>query len=158
MTANCRCSRYLLMAAPVALICALSGCGSAIPFPALHGRTKHAVVRSFTSWDQCLRQHGVKVPVGFDLYSNPGPKLNISNTAGAACQQYLPPAPPPSQAARQKLTNESSCMRAHGFSNNVTYAGGSAGIVFAAGINPATPGFTAAMKACGMPAYSPPGS
>lgn|GEM_PF-7009175 len=150
--------QYIVVPALALLVFGLVGCGAKAQFPTLPGNSSHAAVRSFINWDQCLRQHDVKVPTGFDLYTNTGPKLNIPNAAGSACQRYLPPAPPPSQAARQKLITESNCMRARGFANTVTYSGGGVGIVFGAGLNPGTPGFTAAMKACGLPAYNPPGS
>ena len=135
--------------------CVLAGCGAGPTFPTVHSSSggSHPVA-SWLHWDQCLRNHGVRVPAGYDPYNPKGiPKPDASVVVINACQRYAPPAPPLSAAARQKAVQTSNCMRAHGFANRLTFTSQGSGMTFARGLSPTTPGFDAALIACGLPAY-----
>lgn len=109
---------------------------------------------TWLNWDQCLRNHGVSVPTGYEPYNPKGiPKRAARVVVIIACQRYAPPAPPLSAAARQKAVQTSNCMRAHGFANRLTITGQGLGMTFARGLSPTTPGFDAALIACVLLAY-----
>jgi hypothetical protein len=85
-------------------------------------------------------------------------------TAQKACRKYLPgagaPLPRPSAQQKQAALRFSECMRTHGVPNfpDPTFSGGSVGIVLPAtkgsrptGLNPQSPAFQHAQKACGGP-------
>lgn len=138
-----------------ALACGLAGCGASTSFPTLHsGSEGSRPVATWLNWAQCLRNHGVSVPTGYDPYNPKGvPKPDAIVVVINACQRYAPPAPSLSAAARQEAVQTSNCMRAHGFANRLTNTGQGSGMTFASGLSPKTPGFDAALTACGLPAY-----
>jgi hypothetical protein len=84
-------------------------------------------------------------------YSGPAAKR-----AEKACKAYLPgggPPPPPLSASRRKaMLANAECMRTHGVPNfpDPTFpSGGGARIQFPAQLNPQSPAFQRAAKACG---------
>src|SRR5487761_1307228 len=147
-------ARAIIYAVLLGSLCALAvtGCASSPQFPSVkQSGAPKAVTASWSNWDECLRQHGVSVPAGYDPYD---PHGVTKPRAGAAviheCQRYEPPAPPPTTAFGQRLAATSKCMTAHGFPN--TYAllpDDGYEINYGPGVNPPAPGFTAAHKQCG---------
>lgn len=81
-----------------------------------------------------------------------GPALQ---RAQKACKAYLPPGgPPPALPASEKaaaLAN-ARCMREHGITNfpDPNFSAGAPGIHLGAGLNPQSPAFEQAAKACGL--------
>jgi hypothetical protein len=124
---------------------------------------------------QCMRAHGV--PNFPDPRTNGGGGLLIQQKAGSgasltvngvsvsspafqsamrSCRSYLPNGghPPPLSASRRAaLLAFSRCMRAHGITNfpDPTFQNGGVGLRFgsSSGIDPSSPAFQAAQKACG---------
>lgn len=141
--------RWATSALLAAVMC---GCGaSQQTFPSLtKGASGNTV--SVSAWDQCLRDHGVSVPVGYDPYHRlaGSRKLDMSPTIQAACAAHLPPAPPLPAAVRERLLSYTKCLRAHGIPTpDPTFLpDGNFTIAWPAGVGPALPGFTAADDAC----------
>lgn len=154
--------RWATGALLAALMC---GCGaSQQAFPSLSKGASGSTV-SFAAWDQCLREHGVSVPAGYDPYHRAAgsPKLRVSVSAIAACAVHEPPAPPLPAAVREQLLAYTKCMRAHGIEtpDPTFFPDGNFLITWPAGVGPKLPGFTATDEAChiqvglGAPAASP---
>jgi hypothetical protein len=71
------------------------------------------------------------------------------------CKEYLPPrGPGPALTPAQKAAAlaGAACMRRHGLSNfpDPTFNGGQQSLSFGAGLDPSSPGFRRAAKACGL--------
>ena len=145
-------SLVIAVAAAAALAGIQCGCGSSSPqFPSLGTGSASATV-SVDSWDQCLRNHGVSVPAGYDPYNVPAgsKKLNASDSVVNAFAVHLPPAPPLTNSERQQWLAFVACMRAHGFDapDPSFLPDGNVEITFPVGVGPNLPGFTAAQNAC----------
>lgn len=133
-----------------------AGCASQPNFPNTGSHHHGAVVKSWVSWDSCLRGHGVKVPAGYDPYSASGgassaPRLPISLAQEEACQRYMPSAPLLPVKVRRQFAAQAECMTRHGFPNHVHFGPGSMSITYDGHESSATPGFVAAQRACGIP-------
>jgi hypothetical protein len=81
----------------------------------------------------------------------------VAKAAMVACKRFLPggggPPPQLSAAQKKKILAQAECMRTHGVPNfpDPNFSGGGVGIKIANGsaINPQSPAFQAAAKACG---------
>jgi hypothetical protein len=142
----------------------LAGCGSSS-----NSSTITAASSKYTqalAFSQCMRAHGVsKFPDpsqngGLLIQGGPGQGLDPGSpafkAAQEACKSKLPNGGNPqavSAAQRQKALQFSQCMRAHGISNfpDPTFSGPRVQLKISAetGINPSSPAFEAAQKACG---------
>ncbi len=132
---------------------ALSGCSSTAPvFPSL-GTQAATHGASVGAWAQCLRDHGVAVPAGYDPYlpAAGSSKPNASGPVEAACAPLLPPAPAAPAAVRQEFVAWARCMRAHNIpAPDPTFLpNGDVVETMPLGVGPAMPGYTAAAKTCG---------
>jgi hypothetical protein len=139
-----------------ALVCA---CGAVAPaFPSLRPQTGASGV-SIAGWAQCLRNHGVTVPAGYDPYSPPpgSAKLDVTDTAEAACASLLPPNPQQPSASGDKFLAWARCMRSRGIPapDPTVLADGNVVETLPDGVGPAMPGFNAAAAACGTEAGLP---
>jgi hypothetical protein len=81
-----------------------------------------------------------------------GPALQ---RAEKACKAYLPPSgppPPPSASQKAAALAQARCMRAHGITDfpDPNFSGGGVQVTLGAGLNPASPAFVQAAKACGL--------
>jgi len=144
----------------------LTGCGggSTASFPSLTDAGRGAGV-SLAAWDQCLRDHGVSVPAGYDPYNPPKgtAKLDAGSAATSACAVHLPPAPPAPDTVRKMYLVFTQCMREHGIPapDPSLTPDGNVVVEYPPGVNPRMPGFTAAAATChakaglGSPAASP---
>jgi hypothetical protein len=141
----------------------MSGCNSATPdFPSL-GSPAATHTASIGAWDQCLRDHRVAVPAGYDPYSPAAgsTKPDASGSVEAACAPLLPPAPAAPAAVRQEFVAWARCMRTHDIpAPDPTFLpNGDVVETMPLGVGPAMPGYTAAAKACGaetgLPALVP---
>lgn len=133
-----------------------TGCSSQPDFPSTGSHHRGAVVKSWASWDSCLRGRGVRVPVGYEPYSASGgpssaPKLRMTSAQEQACQQYMPAAPLLPAKVRREFAAQAQCMTRHGFPNHVAFGPGSMNITYDGHEGPVTPGFVAAERACGIP-------
>jgi hypothetical protein len=161
--------------AAVGCAVAIAACGSASPQAAAGGATTATGNASPIALSRCMRTHGVPNfpdPVmgsggeGFPngLIRSPDGSLTVDNipfsgpalqTAERACKQYLVPSgPPPKASASQKqaAVANAQCMRKHGVPNfpDPTFpAGGQIAINIGPGVNPQSPAFQNAAKACG---------
>jgi hypothetical protein len=111
---------------------------------------------------QCMRAHGVNMPD--PKFSDGGRGVSISiprgvskekvDKAQAACKQYLPNGGEPPKVdpkITEQLRKFAQCMRAHGvpkFPDPQTSNGGGIAINADNGVNPESPTFKAAEKAC----------
>ena len=163
--------------APVAVAsfaCALAvvACGSGAAPTGTSGSASHNTPR-LLSFVSCVRAHGI--PNLPDPGSRPsdagsGPVLNLMGvtfpagitpqspafrTAMQACKHLLPNGgtpPPVSASQRKQAIAAAQCMRTHGvpnFPDPVFPAHGGIGTRIGAGINPQSPAFQKAAKACG---------
>jgi hypothetical protein len=165
-----------LAGASLALV--LAACGSSKPSVAGVG-TVATGTHNPANVSKCMRAHGVPnfpdpkagpgglgFPGGLMMSSDgsmvvdginlgDGPALKA---AEKACKAYLPggagPPPPISAARRTAMLANAHCMREHGVPNfpDPTFPGqGGVAIGLGKGVNPASPAFQAAAKACGGP-------
>jgi hypothetical protein len=148
-----------------------AGCGgsSSGPGVASAGTTPQTTVAptnqhaSPLAFSQCMRTHGVADFPDPDsqgrigIQAGPGTDLNPNNpqfqAAQQACQSLRPPpAPGAGKATLQDGLKFSQCMRAHGLKDfsDPTPAGGGQGITinFGGDLDPNSPTFQAAQKAC----------
>ncbi len=145
-------ARLIVIAAGTLVVLLQCACGTSQPqFPSLGAGGSGAVV-SFAAWDQCLRDHNVSVPAGYDPYNPPAgmPKLSASTSAWNACAIHLPPAPPLPASVRQKWLSFTECMRAHGFDapDPSFLPDGNVSITYPMGVGPNEPGFTSTQTTC----------
>jgi hypothetical protein len=144
----------------------LSACGSTGPSSAAaSGAPNPKTAADFLKFSQCMRSHGVsKFPD-----PSPGGGISISDSSGVnpqspsfqaaqkVCQKLLPGggpgAHPLSAAQREQLIAQSQCMRTHGVPNfpDPQFQGGGVRIGLGpnSGIQPSSPAFQQAVKACG---------
>jgi hypothetical protein len=148
-----------------ALALAIAGCGSTGPSSAAaSGGPQPAKTHAdFLKYSQCMRAHGVPnfpdpSPGGglqIDSSSGVDPRSPSFQTAQQACQKLLPGGGPSnhpmSAQARQRLLASAQCMRTHGVPNfpDPVIQGGNVRMTLGAGVNPSSPAFQAAVKACG---------
>jgi hypothetical protein len=114
--------------------------------------------RQILNFVKCMREHGVNVstPNG----AGPGP-IKVTSTspqvmeaAQKACQRYRPRGAkenlsPAERAAREDAVNKfAKCMREHGVEVQVPTRGGGAIGIQLKGVDPQSPAFQAAQKAC----------
>jgi hypothetical protein len=76
-------------------------------------------------------------------------------SAEQTCKEYLPPGgPPPAVSEGQRIgaLAAAACMRNHGLPNfpDPTFNGGQQSLNFGPGLNPESPAFRRAAKACGL--------
>jgi hypothetical protein len=150
----------------------LAACGSSGSRPSA-STGRYGPASSPAALSRCMRANGVSGfpdpvagpdgAVGLPLFVNDGGSLTaegktfsgpVLRSAEQACKAYLPPAggPPPQVAAGQrgKALAFARCMRAHGvptFSDPTFSGAGPAGPP--AGIDPHSPAFQSAARACG---------
>jgi hypothetical protein len=140
------------------------------------GASKADAIQRYSS---CMRSHGVpKFPDpkasggGMSLTIGPGTGVDPNSpqfqAAGKACQKLMPgggkaPSPAMQAKALAQMLKFSACMRAHGlpdFPDPTTSGGGiqlSIGSKKGSGLNPRSPLFQAAQKACQSVMPGPPG-
>jgi hypothetical protein len=152
----------LALALPLAA-CGSSGSGDK-QAAAITGSTAYAQALKFS---QCMQSHGVpnfpdpQRNGGLLFRSSPGSSLQPGSpafkSAQTACQHLLPkgghPGPVPA-SARKKALQFSACMRGHGITNfpDPTFSSnGGVQISLSSGIDPRSPAFQRAQRACGGP-------
>jgi hypothetical protein len=167
-----------LSAALVAAAIPIAACGSSSSPPAAgNGSTNAASSANYTralQFASCMRSHGVpnfpdpkaNSSGGMLVQASPGhTEVNgvavngpAFQSAMQACRSKLPGGGRPrplSATRRQQMLAFSQCMRAHGISGfpDPTFGGGGAQLRLGSqsGINPQSPAFQAAQKACGAP-------
>jgi hypothetical protein len=148
------------LAAAAAAVALLATACSSSPKPA--AASSPPTYTQLLAYAQCMRTHGapaypdpVQGPGGYWAFlSTPGSEVNNPPAAAAkACQKLAPknaPLPPSViQAAREKLLELATCMRAHGITNfpDPVVGNGSIGISLH-GLDPKSPQFLAAQQAC----------
>jgi hypothetical protein len=165
------------LAALIAAALPLAACGSSGSNSSGTTGTNAAAPAKYNQalqFAQCMRSHGVpNFPDpkangngGMQIESTPGStKVNGVSVNGPAfrsamqaCRSKLPNGGHPqplSAARRQQMLQFSQCMRNHGITNfpDPTFSGGGAQLLFHAGsgLDPNSPAFKAAQKACGAP-------
>jgi hypothetical protein len=164
--------RLSLIAAAAGCAVVLAACGSSGSQVTGGGATTATGRSSPAALSQCMRAHGLtNFPdptagsggLGFNgIIRQPDGSLSVNGivfngpalkTAEKACGEYLfPHGPPPQPSASQKraVLAFARCMRAHGVPNfpDPTFGGGPK-LASAAGINPQSPAFQRAARACG---------
>ena len=153
--------RHRLLVAFAAVVCAapIAGCGSSSKSSsATGGSSSHA---SFVRYSVCMRSHGVSnfpdpSPNG-GIHIGPGSGINLQSpgfqSAQQACKKLLPGGGPPSTGSESdKLAalKNAQCMRKHGVPDfpDPTFHDGLIGVDLGS-INPQSPAFRNAAKACG---------
>jgi hypothetical protein len=152
-----------LALAPGAITCALAlaGCGAG-GSGSLAGSRSHS---SFLKFSECMRAHGVSnfpdpgPGGGIILPAGPSsgldPQSPAFQTAQQSCKPLLPGGGPPAQlpeSARLESLRFAQCMRAHGvssFPDPRFRGGGRIQQRLPNGVDPASPVFQSAQKACG---------
>jgi hypothetical protein len=178
--------RNLVLIALAALAFTAAGCGgkSATPGVAQVATTTTTSANGTQSssskgdngrrFSACMRAHGVtKFPDpssdgGISIRTGQGlnPASPIFQAAQRACQKLMPRPKNASPAAQAKaqaaMLKFSACMRAHGLKDfpDPTFSGGMVqlGIKKSSGLNPSSPIFQAAQKACQGNMPKPPGA
>jgi hypothetical protein len=127
------------------------------------GESRAAVQQKLVKFAQCMRTHGepeFPEPVEGDIEihsrngSGPNPESPQWKAAEKACSKYAPPniAPSPAQqkAHQEQALKFSECMRHHGVPNfpDPKFSSGGGVQMSLKGINPGSPQFQAAQKAC----------
>ncbi len=154
-------SRLIL---PVCCVAAIAGCGSS---GAASGGTGTSATPSAAAesallrFSVCMRAHGVPdfpdPTVGGGLHINLGSGLNPKSpafrAAMATCRKLLPGGGPHplTEAQRQAAIANAQCMRTHGvpdFPDPTFPAGGGIEIQGGPGLNPQSPAFQKAARAC----------
>jgi hypothetical protein len=120
------------------------------------------------AYARCMRQHGIDLPdpkfdaQGHMAIQNPpgvGPDNPKFKAANQACQQYLPNGgepPKPNPQEQQQMLAFARCMRQHGVNMPDPKPGGGIDADAGAGVNPDSPKFKAAERACQQ--YEPQGN
>jgi hypothetical protein len=146
--------------AAIACGLALAACGSSGKPTAAGSSNNYA---SFLNFSKCMRSHGVlsfpdpspgggiKLAIGSGL----DPQSPTFQSAQHSCKHLLPGGGPPAEVPEsQKLAmlRHAECMRAHGvpsYHDPVFPKGGGIENFLPSGINPNSPAFQSAAKACG---------
>ncbi len=168
-----------LLVAPFATICtvALVACGSSGGTGYHNPKYPYGAPNVPFSLSKCMRANGVPdfpdpregpngggvgFPGGLMVESSDQMIVMGQPIAGPAlvnaehvCKDYLPPGGPgPTIPERQRAAAiaDAACMRDHGLSNfpDPTFNGGHQSLNLAAGLNPDSPAFQRAAKACGL--------
>jgi hypothetical protein len=154
-------NRLSLLVVPVAAASlAVAACGGGDP-SASAADTRAKMHDAALQFARCMREHGVNVPDpkpgngGIMIQGGPGDKSRMDR-AQRACQKYLekvkPPAPSPEQERemRENALAHARCMREHGidFPDPTFQGGGRVTMKFPEGVDPQSPAFQAAEKAC----------
>jgi hypothetical protein len=111
------------------------------------------------NYARCMRQHGIDMPdpkfdangrVAQQLPQGVGPDDPKVKAAAQACNKYLPNggAPEKPDPQQQQMLAFARCMRQHGINMPDPKPGGGIDADAAAGVNPSSPRFKAAWKAC----------
>jgi hypothetical protein len=148
----------------VAFALALAGCGSGGKTNTTGSDRNYA---DFLNFSKCMRSHGV--PNFSDPNPGGGIQINIGSglnpqapafqAAHQSCKHLLPGGGPPAhvpESVKLRLLRQAQCMRAYGVPNypDPTFPKGG-GILVGPGpgsaINPNSPAFQSAAKACGGP-------
>lgn len=138
---------------------ALAACGSA----AKSSGTGSKAFASFLHFSECMRSNGVPnfpdpSPGGgihIDTGSGLNPQAPAFQQAQDVCRKDLPGGGPPRvvpESQKIALINHAACIRSHGVPNypDPTFpAGGGIELFLGSGINPSSPAFQRAAKACG---------
>ena len=150
----------------------LAGCGSSASSSTGSSASSNSKYQTGVAFSSCMRAHGV--PNFPDLKLGAGGGLQIADSPGhtevngvavngpafqqamQSCRSKLPNGghPPPLTAARKAaMLHFSQCMRAHGLTGfpDPVFAGGGMQIRIgqSTGLDPKSPAFQAAQKACG---------
>jgi hypothetical protein len=166
-----RCER--LVASIVAAVCAVAvaGCGSSGRKPSASSHRG-----SFLAFSECMRSHGVPAfpdpnpGGGIQISSSSGinPAAPAFQAAQVTCKKLLPGGGPPAHASeqqKQQMFAMSECMRSHGVSGfpdpvtsttppsnpqnySIAEGTGDLWLLVPSTINPSSPAFTKAAKAC----------
>jgi hypothetical protein len=150
------------LAPTVFAVLALAACGSSGKPPASAGSAAYV---SFLHFSECMRLHGVP------NFPDPSPGGGIHITAGTglnpgspsfqaaqkSCRHLLPGGGPPHhvpESVKLSMLKHAECMREHGvptYPDPIFPSGGGIGIRIPSGVNPSSPAFQSAAKACGGP-------
>ena len=140
--------------------------------PATAQSTRSAGTKSADAvkFAKCMHTHGVKNfpegsgPVKIGPTSGIDPNSPTFQAASKACQSLLPkPSPAQVRKAEQNALEFSKCMRAHGVPDfpDPKFSTGGGGISISLGggsLNPTSPAFQAAQRACGKYMHLPKGA
>jgi hypothetical protein len=118
------------------------------------------------AYARCMRQHGMNMPdpkfdangrMAQQLPAGVGPDDPKFKAADQVCKQYAPSGEPEKVDPRtqQQMLAFARCMRQHGINIPDPKPGGGIGVDGDAGVNPDSPKFKAAWRACGQ--YEPQG-
>jgi hypothetical protein len=156
---------------------ALAGCGSTGSSGYHNPRYPYGAPNVPISLSKCMRANGVSGfpdprsgpdgggvgwPGGLIVESSDRIVVMGQPFAGPAlvhaeqiCKEYLPPGGPPpavSKAQRISALAAAACMRSHGLPNfpDPTFPGGQLSLNLGPGLNPDSPAFRRAAKACGL--------
>jgi hypothetical protein len=161
--------RTRLPALAIAIALPLAACGSSgsgdKQAAAISGSTRYAQALKFS---QCMRSHGLasfpdpQRNGGVLIQGGPDtgidPRSPAFQSAQQACRKLLPGGGNPGQLSASKRAAAlefSQCMRAHGVPNfpDPSFSGGGAQLQLSrsSGIDPRSPAFQQAQKACGSP-------
>jgi hypothetical protein len=131
------------------------------------GESRAAAQQKLVKFAQCMRTHGEPefpepTEGNIEIHSQnghgPNPESSQFKAAEKACSKYAPSKVAPSPAQQAKIQEQalkfSECMRSHGVPNfpDPKFSGGGTRVTLKAGgssgINPSSPQFQAAQKAC----------
>jgi hypothetical protein len=140
---------------------ALAACGSTRKEATTGGSSRSV---SFLRFSECMRSHGVSnfpdPSPGGGIHVSPGsgfnPQSPVVQSAQQSCKKLLPGGGPPAhvpESVKLRALRFAQCMRSHGVPNypDPTFPAGG-GVIdrgAPAGINPNSPAFQNAAKACG---------
>jgi hypothetical protein len=174
-----KCFRHWLSIALLTgcIVAALAACGSSAAHGYHNPKYPYGAPNVPFSTSKCLRENGVSgfpdpregpdgggvgFPGGFGIggedellvmgqtFSGPAVKHAIQ-----VCKEYMPPGGPGptlSEAQRVAALNYAACMRDHGLANfpDPTFSGPNQRLNLGPGLNPQSPAFERAAKACGL--------
>jgi hypothetical protein len=167
----------LLLGLLLVLALAVAACGGGKPsgVASLGGDKATATTRAggddrqaALAYARCMRQHGIDMPdpkfdaQGHMAIQNPpgvGPDDPRFKAADQACNRYLPNGgepPKPNPQEQQQMLAFARCMRQHGVNVPDPKPGGGIDADAGAGVNPDSPKFKAAERACQQ--YEPQGN
>ena len=164
-------------AAAAVCVLAIAACGSSGPSNSKSARYPYGAPNVPNSISRCMRANGVSgFPdpregpdgggVGFPggLFFGIGGQLSVEGhqfagpavlAAEKACKEYMPPSgpgPTVSEQQRVQALADAACMRRNGIPGfpDPTFSGGQQALNLGSGINPNSPAFVRAAKACGL--------